>query len=513
MTISRRPSVLRRVFDGFPHAGRGRLRAGGVDAGAGRVRLVAAQRGVEVRVAAGPKGTMAAWTRLVGAHTPIQARLVARRGSLGAVKTLAQGLDAGFPDVGVAPDGSAVVGWWVDRAAPVVQARRIAPNGKLGPILVVSGGHADSFDLAVGPDGAATFVWVHLPSGDEQFASVMTRRLEPDGRLGPVRELDADTYAAWGPAVAVAESGAAVTAWYRLDDDGAGEVVVTRRIALTGRIEPKRRLWAGRLSYEAPRVAAGSGGRATVVWMTAAEELRARRVDAGAGVGPVLALTKGATGLLGPNVAMGAAGATTVVWGRAAGRGYSVEARRIGRNGGLGPLKTLGSRSARHRLARRRRGRSGRGRRRLAGGRARRRRAQASPRRLARRETDAPGAGPGRPASRRPRRERGADRCVDEPAAGAELGRPLRDRRRGAAKRERPYRGLTPPSPPSSTTTAPTRRPAAATTRACRSFASWSPRSQPALRRARPRRPARAPVGRGHRARRRALRAGRRRTA
>jgi hypothetical protein len=341
-TISRRPSVLRRVLVA---ASLTLAAAGSAQAAWTPVLDVSGssrRSALEVRVAAGPKGTMAAWTRLVGAHTRIQARLVARTGSLGAVKTLsAEGLDAGFPDVGVAPDGSAVVGWWVDGAAPVVQARRIAPNGKLGPILVVSGGHADSFDLAVGPDGAATFVWVHLPSGDEQFASVMTRRLEPDGRLSPVRELDADTYAAWGPAVAVAESGAAVTAWYRLDDDGAGEVVVTRRIAPDGTIEPKRRLWTGHLSYEAPRVAAGSGGRATVVWTTAAEELRARRVDAGAGLGPVLALTKGATGLLGPNVAMGAAGATTVVWGRAAGRGYSVEARRIGRDGGLGPLKTL----------------------------------------------------------------------------------------------------------------------------------------------------------------------------
>ncbi len=342
MTISRRPSVLRRVLCAVvltlataapAHAAWTRV----LDVSGGSRRSA-----LEVRVAAGPKGTTAVWTRLVGSSTRIQARLVARNGSLGAVKTLSEeGLEAGYPDVGVAADGSAVVGWWVDRAAPVVQARRIGTDGKLGPVLAVSGGHADSFDLAVGPDGAATFVWVLLASGDEEFASVKMRRLEADGTLGPVRELDADTYDAWGPAVAAGPDGSAVTAWHRLDDDGQGEIVVTRRIAPDGTIEAKRRLWSGLLSYEAPRVAVGSGGRATVVWMTAAEELRARRVDAGKPLGPVLALTKGASGVLGPNVAMGAAGATTVVWGRAAGRGYSVEARRIGPGGGLGRLKTL----------------------------------------------------------------------------------------------------------------------------------------------------------------------------
>jgi hypothetical protein len=297
---------------------------------------------LEVRVDSGPKGTLAVWTRLVGSHTRIQARLVGPRGSLGAVKTLsAEGLEAGYPEVGVAADGSAVVGWWVDRAAPVVQARRIAPNGKLGPILAVSGGHADSFDVAMGPDGAATFIWVLLPAGAERYASVRTRRLESDGTLGPVRELDADTYEAWGPSVAAGPDGSAVAAWHRLDGDGAGELVISRRIAPDGSIEAKRRLWAGMLSYAAPRVAVGSGGRAIVVWTALNEDLRARRVDAGVPLGPVLALTKGAAGVLGPNVAMGSGGATTVVWGRAAGRGYSVEARRIGSSGKLGPLRTL----------------------------------------------------------------------------------------------------------------------------------------------------------------------------
>jgi hypothetical protein len=341
-TISRRPSLLRRVLVAVllvPAA------AGSAQAAWTPVLDVSGssrRSALEVRVAAGPNGTTAVWTRLVGPHTRIQARLVARNGSLGAVRTLSdEGLDAGYPKVGVAADGSAVVGWWVDRAAPVVQARRIAPNGKLGPVLAISGGHADSFDVAVAPDGAATFVWTLLAYGDEEFASVKTRRLEADGTLGPVRELDADTYATWGPAVAMGPDGTAVTAWHRLDGDGAREVVLTRRIAPDGPIEAKRRLWTGRLSYEAPRVAAGPGGRALVVWTTLGEELRARRVDAGAALGPVLALTKGATGVLGPSVAMGAGGATTVVWGRAAGRGYSVEARRIASNGRLGPLKTL----------------------------------------------------------------------------------------------------------------------------------------------------------------------------
>ena len=341
-TISRRPSVLPCAVAAGVFA---LAAAGPAQAAWTRVMDVSGssrRSALEVRVDSGPKGTLAVWTRLVGSHTRIQARLVGPRGSLGAVRTLsAEGLEAGYPEVGVAADGSAVVGWWVDRAAPVVQARRIAPNGKLGPVLSISGGYADSFDVAVAPDGTATFVWVLLAAGDQKFASVRTRRLDPDGTLGPVRELDADTYEAWGPTVAAGPDGSAVAAWHRLDADGAGELVLARRIGPGGGIDPKRRLWAGLLSYEAPRVAVGSKGRATVVWTSVSEELRARRVDAGAPLGPVLALTKGAVGVLGPNVAMGAGGATTVVWGRAAGRGYSVEARRIGPGGSLGGLRTL----------------------------------------------------------------------------------------------------------------------------------------------------------------------------
>jgi hypothetical protein len=293
----------------------------------------------EVRVAPVPKGSVAVWARSVGGETRIQARLVGRKGSLGAVRTLsAPGVDACFPKVAVAPDGSAMVGWWVDGATPVVQGRRIRADGSLGPILQVSGPNADGFDLALGPEGAATFVWVRA----EAMFSVKARRIEPDDSLGAVHDLAGDRLDAWSPAVAIASDGVATAVWQRLDDDGQGNLVESRRLDPAGALGAVRRLGTGLLSIDAPRVAVAPDGAVTVVWKTLAEALRTRRIAGDGSLGKIRSLSGGTPALLGPNLAVAPSGAATVVWGRAVTGGrFFVEARRIGRTGNLGPLRVL----------------------------------------------------------------------------------------------------------------------------------------------------------------------------
>ena len=203
----------------------------------------------EVRVAPTPKGSLAVWTRWTGGEGRIQARMIGRNGSLGSVRTLsASGLDACFPKLVVAADGSAMVGWWVDGSNPMVQGRRIRANGTLGPILTVGGSKADRFDLALGADGAATFVWVRA----EAMYSVKARRIEPDNSMGPVHDLTGERLDAWSPAVAVGADGVATAVWERLADDGQDDLVESRRIDPAGALGPVTRLGTGRPEHRSP---------------------------------------------------------------------------------------------------------------------------------------------------------------------------------------------------------------------------------------------------------------------
>ena len=293
------------------------------------------------------------------------------------------------------------------------------------------------------PDGTATFVWVLLAAGASSTRPCGPGGSRPDGTLGPVRELDADTYEAWGPAVAAGPDGSAVAAWHRLDADGAGELVISRRIAPDGRI--------GRSGGSGPGCSPTRhrGWRSARAGARPSCGRRSPRTCARAASTPAFRSGRCWRSRRAPRACSG----RTWRWARAARRPSSGDARPAAatrsRRGGsvpsgsLGRLRTLarnGPDTAWPDVAMTSEGRRGR---RLAGGRARRLRPPAPSRRFARRVSQAPRARTGRPAARRALRLRRADRRVDEPASRHDVGRAVRGRGRGRAKRRPAHRRLT----------------------------------------------------------------------
>jgi hypothetical protein len=108
--------------------------------------------------------TILVWENLSRAKPIIQTRRIGSDGTLGHVRSWSTIPDPPGPGPEVTLDGDAngAVAVWHNgrRATGAIQARRIAPNGGLGPILSLSprGNRLESPEVAVGA-GTATAVW------------------------------------------------------------------------------------------------------------------------------------------------------------------------------------------------------------------------------------------------------------------------------------------------------------------------------------------------------------------
>ena len=125
----------------------------------------------------------------------------------------------------VSPAGDATVVWNQLGGGGVIQARRIAADGTLGPTIDLGAGDDEQGDpvVAVDPAGTATVLWLRPSIG----GSVITaRRIAPDGTPGPTLDLtgpsDHIPAAITGVVVRVAvdRTGVATATW---DNFPAGE--------------------------------------------------------------------------------------------------------------------------------------------------------------------------------------------------------------------------------------------------------------------------------------------------
>lgn len=227
-------------------------------------------------IGAAPDGVVTVvWLNIEESQARIVSRRLAADGTpLGEPVVLASGEEEHTRvALGVGPDGTATV-VWNRLASPGTElvARRIAPDGTPEEgVQVLSGPEPLAYwpDLAMAPDGTATVVWSERAGADTR--ALVERRIEPDGTLEPTTNT-LDSTAAYDPhgylgepEVEGAADGSAVALWEHV---GADDELWARRIEPDGSLQDARLLdsFTSSTNYRFPRLAVAPDGSATVSW-------------------------------------------------------------------------------------------------------------------------------------------------------------------------------------------------------------------------------------------------------
>jgi hypothetical protein len=307
------------------------------------------------------------WDEQTSEGFVVRARRVTGAGQLGPTASLsAPGAAAAYPRVVVDPSGRATVVWkrsvTVDSA--LVQARRIAADGSLGPILDLSGPAA----TIGGPEadltgsGTVVVVWTASDAGSPRPVRVQARRIAAGGTVGPLLEPfrggPPPQFFAGSAQVGGDALDNATVVWSRLNDTTAGSILVeARRIAADGGLGPVRPVMTlPKLPNGGSRtsIVVEPGGLATIVALSdfgadGTSSLLARRLAADGTLGALHTLSAGVARCsgVGPGTAVSAGGRATIVWGcftAGSSPDAGVRGRHIGPDDALGPVIELSAR-------------------------------------------------------------------------------------------------------------------------------------------------------------------------
>lgn len=252
---------------------------------------------------------------------------------------------SGYPAIAIAGDGTATVAWtgggvYASRA----EARRVEPDGSLGPILELSQTGAEPpVDLDVSSAGSATVVWAR--------EGIELARISPEGDPGPVVRVASGSEGRERirPKVAVAADGTAILVWKRFRSPGSQAEAAL--VSPGGDVGAIVRLGGGD-GISAPDIAIDDRGTATVVWRRYRERSK-RRVVVGARIDSAgdldrLGRISGPSGRnASQRLAVSPSGEATVVWRHYGGR-PSVQSAQISSAGKVSRplLLTMGSRKS-----------------------------------------------------------------------------------------------------------------------------------------------------------------------
>ncbi len=273
----------------------------------------------------------------------VRARRRSPDGTLSPLQVLSPaGVGAYNPTVAVEPDGDAVVVWTRSLSGRrVVQARRRAATGALGPIHTLSYAGADSEepDVAVSPGGAATVAWRRRAGDDARY--LQTRTIAADESLSAPQQLTPSSGEAYNARVTVNDAGTAVFAWTRSASGGTG-IAETRARSAAGALTPTTRLSAEGTSASYVVTVGDATGRTAYVWerrIGASDYALVGRVrQPGGALGPIFSLD--APNGIETALAMDPGGNLTVAW-RTDELTSVVRSRRRSVTGTLGPIRTL----------------------------------------------------------------------------------------------------------------------------------------------------------------------------
>jgi hypothetical protein len=302
-------------------------------------------------LAVDPSGNASfAWVRSDGTKNLIQERQRSANGTLSDGQFLsAFGQTAGAPQVAVAPNGTATFVWHRFNGSNfIIQTRSRAPDGALSAVQNLSPGGQSAFDpqVAVDSNGNASFVW-HRFNGTDDI--VQARRRLANGTLEATQNLSAAGGSASEVRVAVAPDGAASFAWLRFD--GTNDFAQTRRRFANGTLGGVRTLSAAGENAESPQLAVDPNDNASFVWRRVVagtnDIIQARRRLANGTLEATQNLSAANQRADSPQVAVDPNDNASFVWLRVDGTG-AVQARRRLANGtleatqGLSPAVTSG---------------------------------------------------------------------------------------------------------------------------------------------------------------------------
>ena len=276
-----------------------------------------------------------------------QARQASAGGALGPILDLStNGKDAlGFPRVAVDGYGNAIFAWiYSDGSVDRVQGRTLSNTGVLGPVLELSngGGDFDGPQVASDASGDVVFAWACADAGMRRAEA---RILAPDGTLGPLLYVSEVSYGnAFRPQLGIDDAGDAVLAWQVV-----GQTIRSRVISKTGQLGPVSRL-AGQhtLGFE---LAVNRDGHAVLVWERQRSDgyrIKARTFSTDGAKGPVLNISSVSELAYDPFVAIDAGGGAVFTWRRRETQ-YRYQGRALSPSGVLGPVLDLSTDSP-HRI-------------------------------------------------------------------------------------------------------------------------------------------------------------------
>jgi hypothetical protein len=297
------------------------------------------------QIAAGPdESATAVWSRYDGGSHVVQSRRIAADGTLGPVEDLSAGGHDGFqPQLAVAPDGSAMVVWVdFDGSSFLVKGRRLAPDGTpAGGVIDLSAATQNEVDpqVAIAADGTATVVWERTnvdwtgAYGTGTSFVILERQVAPDGTVGESHMLTRGGRSAVEPEVEVGPDRAPIVVWSR-HEEGAS-IVQARRVGADGTpAEATYDLSASGASAIEPALDVGVDGRAEVAWTRfdgGHWVVQGRELSStGEPAGAAHDLSDAARDAVQPQLALGADGTGMAAWKRFDGANWIVQLRRVG---------------------------------------------------------------------------------------------------------------------------------------------------------------------------------------
>ncbi len=250
----------------------------------------------------------------------------------------ARGASADGLRAGMDGDGGVVVVWQARTgAAASVMAATRPPGGPPAAPVAISGPGGSAPALAVASSGEALTAWWRPGEGG---TVVQASGRVAGGAFAPAVDLSAP--GSFAPQVALAPGGGAVVAWLRFD--GATTVVEAALRPPGGAFGAPVALSEPGRSAFAPRVAVQGGGRVVIAWNRS--DGRLTRIEAAVGTlagglspsGPISAPGEDAYD---PQVAPLPAGGALIAWTRSDGAVTRTELARLGADGSAGPPATL----------------------------------------------------------------------------------------------------------------------------------------------------------------------------
>ena len=280
------------------------------------------------QIAIAPDGTAAAvWTRSDGVNTIIQAAIRPLGGSFGPpVDLSAPGRDSSEPQIAMAPDGTAIAVWARFDGGNVVQAAIRPPGGSFGvPVdLSAPGQSAYGPQVATAPDGTTTVIWFRF-DGAKYIVQAATR--PEGGSFGAPVDISVPGQNASSPQITTAADSSATVIWTR--SDGSDFIIQAATRPPGGSFGIPFDLSAPGQDAFDPQIAAARDGTIVSVWRRsdgANDIVQAAIRPPDGPFGTPVDLSSPGQSSLGPGVAVANDGSSTVVWYRSDGAKHVVQA-------------------------------------------------------------------------------------------------------------------------------------------------------------------------------------------